>query len=78
MDIKIRKQACKHLKTAQFLVFIFFFPAAYAQFPILRRHPMNFIHQQLQILLLVVIPLIGRIPLVLSAGYQNGSITALG
>lgn len=39
MDIQIRKQACKHLKAAQFLVFMFFFPAAYAQFPMFPPAP---------------------------------------
>ena len=39
MDIQIRTQVCKYLKAAQFLVFMFFFPAAYAQFPMFPPAP---------------------------------------
>jgi hypothetical protein len=39
MDMQIRVQVCKHLKAAQFLVFLIFFPAAYAQFPMFPPAP---------------------------------------
>ena len=39
MDIQIRTQVRKHLRVVQFLVFMFFFPAAYAQFPMFPPAP---------------------------------------